>query len=165
MSGYRPSAKNLAPNSVSACWPCFTTPTNGQHVWVGHVGNARACLHREGALLHLTTDQSVVGQLVAAGKLSEEASGNHPQAHVLLQTVGGDMKLQPDIHETALQNGDRLLLCNQATVRALGDEHISSSRPTPTPDKWCDGSRDATLRGEGNNTTALLLDVGPSNTV
>ena len=47
------------------------------------VGNTRACLYRDNRLEHLTTDQSVVGQLVSQGKLSEAAAPSHPQAGVL----------------------------------------------------------------------------------
>lgn len=140
----------------------YATDTE-QRVWIAHVGDARACLFRDGALEKLTTDQTVVGQLVAQGKLSAAAAPQHPQSGVLLQTIGGDMTLQPQMVDRPLLPGDRLLLCNQTLVRHLGDGHITSLLANDADARqvvrWL--TRRATLRGHGENTTALLIDVKP----
>ena len=140
----------------------YASPSE-QHVWIAHVGDARAFLYRGGSLARLTTDQTVVGQLVAQGKLSEGSAANHPQVGVLLQTVGGNMKLQPEFLEQPLRSGDRLLLCNHTVVQTLGDEHIASLLGNDAEAgqvvRWL--TRRAILRGEGENTTSLLVDIKP----
>ena len=48
-------------------------------VTVAHVGDSRCYLVRDGELIRLTKDHSLVGELVDRGKLTEEQAETHPQ--------------------------------------------------------------------------------------
>ena len=52
-------------------------------VVIAHVGDSRAYLVRDGELVRLTRDHSLVGELVARGKLTEEQAEQHPQRSVI----------------------------------------------------------------------------------
>src|SRR5690349_19647078 len=54
----------------------------GQIVTIGHVGDSRAYLVRDGALEQLTEDHSLVNELLKSGKLSREEADVHPQRSV-----------------------------------------------------------------------------------
>jgi hypothetical protein len=79
---------------------------------IAHVGDSRAYLMRGGRLSRLTTDHTVVAELVAAGKLAPDRAVDHPFASVLSRNLGGYAKTEVSISVTQLQVGDRLLLCS-----------------------------------------------------
>ena len=74
------------------------------------------------------------------------------------------MRPQPAMHEQELTPGDRVLLCNQTVARTLGDEHIASLLESDADGRqivrWM--TRRATLRGQGENTVGILIDIAPS---
>src|SRR5258708_30720461 len=51
----------------------------GNEVTIGHVGDSRAYLVRDGRLDQLTEDHSLVNQFIKSGKLSPEEAETHPQ--------------------------------------------------------------------------------------
>ena len=57
-------------------------------VTVAHVGDSRGYLWRDGELTRLTRDHSLVGELVARGKLTEEQAEAHPQRSVITRALG-----------------------------------------------------------------------------
>src|SRR5581483_8240612 len=50
---------------------------------VGHVGDSRAYLLRDGELTRLTTDHSLVEELMAAGELTEEEAAADPRRSMI----------------------------------------------------------------------------------
>src|SRR5438128_615228 len=56
-------------------------------VSIGHVGDSRAYLVRDGALEQLTEDHSLVAELVRGGKLSPEEAVHHPQRSVITRAL------------------------------------------------------------------------------
>ena len=57
----------------------------------------RAYLLRDGELIRLTKDHSLVGELVARGKLTEEQAEQHPQRSVITRALGPEANVQVDI--------------------------------------------------------------------
>src|SRR5215212_10053838 len=60
---------------------------------IGHVGDSRAYLIRDGHLEQLTDDHSLVAELVRSGKLTPEEAESHPQRSVITRAVG----TEPDV--------------------------------------------------------------------
>src|SRR5262245_2034930 len=57
-------------------------------VTIAHVGDSRCYVFRDGELIRLTTDHSLVAELVARGKLTEEQAEKHPQRSVITRALG-----------------------------------------------------------------------------
>ena len=93
---------------------------------IAQVGDSRAYLLRDGRLQALTRDQSVGGQLLAAGAISAEEVENHPLRHVLLQAVGTAPTIQPVITQDPLQEGDRILICSDGLYTCVPEERIAA---------------------------------------
>src|SRR5919201_5278487 len=55
---------------------------------IGHVGDSRAYLLRDGDLRRLTEDHTLVGRMVDEGKISEEEAQGHPQRSILTRALG-----------------------------------------------------------------------------
>ena len=86
-------------------------------VWAG---DSRAYLLRHGQLLALTSDHSVVGEMLRAGKLTEAQAGLHPNGHVITRAIGaGSDGTLVDKVIGRVESGDRFLLCSDGLTKAL----------------------------------------------
>jgi protein phosphatase len=81
-------------------------------VTVAHVGDSRAYLWRDGELVRLTRDHSLVGELVARGKLTEEQAEAHPQRNVITRALGAEADVEVDVQVFGARDGDVFLLCS-----------------------------------------------------
>jgi PPM family protein phosphatase len=93
-------------------------------VSIGHVGDSRAYLVREGRLEQLTEDHSLVGELMRSGELSAEEAESHPQRSVITRALGTDPDVDVDTFEVALREGDLFLLCSDGLTSMVDDEEI-----------------------------------------
>ena len=93
-------------------------------VTIGHVGDSRAYLLREGRLEQLTEDHSLVAELVRTGKLSAEEAERHPQRSVITRALGTDAEVDVDTFTVEAQAGDLFLLCSDGLTSMLDDEEI-----------------------------------------
>jgi protein phosphatase len=83
-------------------------------LYIGHIGDSRIYLLRNGQALQLTDDHSMVAQMVREGLLTEEQARVHEKRNVLTQALGvpsdclaGDFPAEP----FELEIDDILLLC------------------------------------------------------
>src|SRR4051812_24551146 len=91
---------------------CTATYVGEQEVVVAHVGDSRCYLVRDGDLVRLTRDHSLVGELVARGKLTEEQAEVHPQRSVITRALGPEPSVEVDIDVYPAHDGDVFMLCS-----------------------------------------------------
>ncbi|WP_055602061.1 MerR family transcriptional regulator [Streptomyces aureus] len=122
-------AVRTADGAVSGLADSGTTLTAA--VWTGgrlalaHVGDSRAYLLRDGALVRLTRDHTVVQALVDAGELDPAEAADRPDRALLLKALdGGDVPPEPElgVHET--RPGDRYLLCTDGLSAVAPAEDV-----------------------------------------
>jgi PPM family protein phosphatase len=94
------------------------------HVWIGHVGDSRAYLVRDGGLEQLTEDHSLVAELVRSGRLSPEEADSHPQRSVVTRALGTDPDVDVDTFSIAAKAGDLFMLCSDGLTSMVSDEGI-----------------------------------------
>ena len=83
-----------------------------ERVLIAHVGDSRGYFARGGRVEQITKDQSIAGQLVASGAMTEEQARQTPFRHVLLQAIGTKEKVEIALDGIDLVRGDSLLLCS-----------------------------------------------------
>ena len=93
-------------------------------VSIGHVGDSRAYLVRDGNLEQLTEDHSLVGELMRSGKLSPEEAGSHPQRSMITRALGTDPDVDVDIFAVEPRAGDLFLLCSDGLTSMVDDREI-----------------------------------------
>lgn len=93
-------------------------------VTIGHVGDSRAYLVRDGILTQLTEDHSLVNELVKSGKLSREEAEQHPQRSVITRALGTDPDVDVDAFTVDAQPGDLFLLCSDGLTSMVDNEEI-----------------------------------------
>ena len=93
-------------------------------VAIGHVGDSRAYLVRDGMLEQLTQDHSLVAELIRSGKLSPEEAESHPQRSVITRALGTDPDVDVDTFTIESKPGDVFLLCSDGLTSMVGDSAI-----------------------------------------
>jgi PPM family protein phosphatase len=117
--------------SDSAFWGMGTTMTaaavaGDRWLQLAHVGDSRAYLLRGGRLRQLTTDHTVVGELVREGRLTADEAAHHPERSVLTRAVGLDPQLEVDaLPPLELSVGDQVLLCSDGLTDPLAEGRIT----------------------------------------
>ncbi len=97
---------------------------NEGRAYVGHVGDSRAYLIREGGIRQLTSDHSWVNEQVKLGFLSRSDASRHPFRNVVTRALGSREDVTVDVAEEPLHEGDYLLLCSDGLNTMLDDDSI-----------------------------------------
>jgi protein phosphatase len=95
----------------------------GHQAHIGHVGDSRAYLLRQGELLQLREDHSAVARLIKTGQLTPEGAHSHPLRHQISRYLGNRQAV-PDLHCVTWWPGDYLLLCSDGLTNMLEDHHL-----------------------------------------
>ena len=137
---------------------------DGDIVRIGHVGDSRAYLVREGRLEQLTEDHSLVNELLKSGKLSPQEAELHPQRSVITRAVGTDPDVDVDAFAVDTSVGDIFLLCSDGLTDMVGDEDIlelveRNRRDLDAAAKALVGA--ANKGGGDDNITVVAFEIAP----
>jgi protein phosphatase len=130
--------------------------------WVAlNIGDSRVYLLRDDRLVQVTTDHSVVQELIAAGKLSPEEAEGHPYSNVITRAVGASELTAPDYVSIDLRPGDRFVICSDGLTKELTDYGIQHFlREHLDPGAAVDAMLSAALENGGrDNVTLIVLQV------
>jgi PPM family protein phosphatase len=95
-----------------------------QEVTIAHVGDSRAYVLRDGELTRLTRDHSLVGELVARGKLTEEQAETHPQRSVITRALGPEPEVQVDVQAYQARSGDVFMVCSDGLTSMVPEARV-----------------------------------------
>jgi protein phosphatase len=138
-----------------------------ERVAVANVGDSRAYLLRDGNLVQLTADHSLVEEMVRNGELTPAEAATHPHRHVLTRALGIDESVKVDSWEIDPAPGGRLLLCSDGLTNECSDDEIAAVLAT-TVDPAAAADRLVALaveHGGSDNVTVVVADVDPDGTV
>lgn len=125
---------------------------------VGHVGDSRAYLIRNGEIHQLTQDHSWVADRVRQGLLSEEEARHHRWRNIITNALGSTPEFTLDIFHFEVQSGDKLMLCSDGVTSLLTDEVILRILGEHSPEEAVAALvRGANERGSPDNVTAVIL--------
>ena len=99
---------------------------DGRKAVIGHVGDSRTYLWRDGKLSQITRDQTLVNRLVELGLLTEEEALYHPRRAELQQAIGGRIDVEPETYAIELRIGDWLLICSDGLTNQIRNSGIRS---------------------------------------
>jgi len=99
-----------------------------EFVVIGHVGDSRCYLWNDETRLSLiTSDHSLVNELVKTGQISELDAEEHPRKNVLIKAIGTDVKIKPDIKTVEWKGNDCILLCSDGLSNKITDEEFAEA--------------------------------------
>lgn len=126
-----------------------------------NIGDSRVYLQRGDQLMQVTTDHSLVQELVAAGRLSEEEAETHPYSNVITRAVGPTEEVSPDYVRIDVQAGDRYVICSDGLTKELTDYgilHFLHEREDPS-DAATAMLAAALENGGRDNISIIVLDL------
>ena len=135
---------------------------SGSQLGLVHIGDSRAYVLRADELFQITTDHTVVQQMVDEGKLTEDEVATHPQRTLLLQALAGTGEPgKPDVALRDVQAGDRYLLCSDGLHRVLSDSTLRSVLTTePDPEAAVGHLVElANQQGGPDNVSCVIADI------
>ena len=128
---------------------------------IANVGDSRIYLFREGQLLQLTEDHSLVMEQVRRGMITLDQAKHSSAQNIITRALGTDESTLPDLGEFPAQGGDLLLLTTDGVLRHVDDEEIRGIlSQLPSLQAACDTLIDAANEGGGeDNSTCVLVRV------
>jgi len=139
---------------------CTVLALKADQALVAHVGDSRAYLVRAHRARQITTDHSLVAQLVARNQLSPEEARNDPRRNVVTRSVGVGPEIEVDVVDMGepLRNGDTLVLCSDGLHGQMSDDEIASFAMGESLEEACrDMIELANARGGPDNITVAML--------
>jgi serine/threonine protein phosphatase PrpC len=130
-----------------------------EEVSIAHVGDSRAYCLRDGGLLRLTDDHSLVDELIRQGRLTPEEAVEHPQRSVITRALGPEGTVEIDTRSYRARDGDVYLLCSDGLTTMVGED-VLAAELLANPRLRDAGEalvRDANEAGGRDNITVLLL--------
>lgn len=94
-------------------------------VSIAHVGDSRAYRLRDGELVRLTEDHSLVDELLRQGRLTPEEAVEHPQRSVITRALGPEGVVEVDTRTYSARDGDVYLLCSDGLTTMLPEERLT----------------------------------------
>jgi serine/threonine protein phosphatase PrpC len=128
------------------------------HLFLAQVGDSRGYILRNGTLVQVTRDQSLVNQLIEAGQLTEEEAETFEHNNIILQALGTAETVQVDLTYVELRRGDVLLLCSDGLSGMVRNDEIREVlKTTPDPLEACKTLTErANLAGGHDNITVIV---------
>lgn len=130
---------------------------------LGHVGDSRTYCLRNNEFKQVTRDHSYIQDKIEKGEISPEDAKNHPLRNVILQAVGAEKEIFPDLMTIRVHSGDLFLLCSDGLTDMVSDEQVkeildsSSYSLSQKTTKLVDL---ANQEGGFDNITVILIHVG-----
>ena len=94
--------------------------------YVVNVGDSRAYLVRDGKIMQITTDHTLIQEMIDSGELAPEQAADHPEKHVITRAVGGEPTVRPDFFTFRTYPGDTIILCTDGLYGMVDEELIAA---------------------------------------
>lgn len=126
-------------------------------VYIGHVGDSRVYLLRDGEFKQMTLDHSLVEQLVREGVLTEEEAQNHPMRNIITRAIGTDESVEVDVVVEERRKGDLWLACSDGLHGLVDDRQMRDALRQYAPEKAADVLLKAALDAGGRDNVTLII--------
>jgi len=133
----------------------------GHSLAIGHVGDSRIYLVRQGTIQQLTQDHSLVMEQVRMGFISREEASTSAMQNVILRALGTEAEVQPDVEDLIVMPGDTLLMTSDGLTRQVNDDEILRTIVSSNSlQQACNRLVQAAKQNGGDdNITCLLLRI------
>ena len=129
-----------------------------ERLHVEHAGDSRAYLFTGDSIRQITTDHSIVQELVSAGQLTKEQARIHPNRNLITRALGTEPKLVTDYNTVEFKDGAKVIVCTDGMSNYITDESllefIRSNDCEKLPDMLIQKAKE--LGGSDNITVAVI---------
>ena len=152
-------------NEKPECMGMGTTMTflyfMNKHALLAHVGDSRCYRIRDGRIMQLTKDHSLVAELVRIGEITPEQARNHPYRNIITRALGTDDYVAVDAQDIPVEENDVYLLCSDGLSNYLEEDELLHAVQTQPSDALCYHLVQIALdRGGRDNITVVAAYCG-----
>ena len=128
-------------------------------MYIGHVGDSRVYLIRDGVIEKVTTDHSFIEELIKNGSLTREEAENHPKKNVITRALGCDQEILVDTLTVEVKDEDIFVLCTDGLTNMLReDEILDIILKSEDPETACNELvHCANEKGGEDNITVIII--------
>ncbi len=129
---------------------------------LGHVGDSRIYVAREGTLLQLTKDHSKLQELLDQNPRLAVTRDEFSSGHVITRALGVEQQVKPDIQKVILKNNDIFILCTDGIYTNNSDEEMFDiiNRNKNDLNNACEiMKKNCYKKGARDNLTAIVLRI------
>jgi len=96
----------------------------GESIYIGHIGDSRVYILDELNFAQVTTDHTLVEELIKSGTLDRSKAKDHPNKNVITKAVGVSEKIDFDLFKLEKGGLNKVLLCSDGLTDSLNDDEI-----------------------------------------
>ncbi|MDD6728598.1 MAG: Stp1/IreP family PP2C-type Ser/Thr phosphatase [Eubacteriales bacterium] len=126
--------------------------------FIAHAGDSRAYVLSDGGIKQITTDHSMVQDLLDRGKITDEQAAHHPNKNIITRAVGVDKSIEIDFDQIDLDDNSTLLLCTDGLSNYVTNDEIidlmSDGKHYAFADRLV---QKANENGGGDNITVVVI--------
>ncbi|MFL5674456.1 MAG: Stp1/IreP family PP2C-type Ser/Thr phosphatase [Chloroflexota bacterium] len=130
-------------------------------IHVAHVGDSRAYRYRDGGLVQLTDDHSLVASMVRDGMIAPADALTDGRRNIITRALGAEDEIRVDVTTADRARGDRLLVCSDGLHGQVDDAAIAAvlgeeREPPAAADRLV---ALANAAGGDDNVTVIVIDA------
>jgi PPM family protein phosphatase len=140
----------LVEDCGNACWAVF------------HVGDSRIYRWTPAGLEQVSTDHSVVQELIAGGHITEEQAQNHPQRHMITRAIGFGDRGEPEVALLPVTAGESFLICSDGLSGVIPEARLAELMASAADYQALAEQlvREAAEAGGSDNISVVVVHVG-----
>ncbi|HBG02072.1 MAG TPA: hypothetical protein DDW87_10955, partial [Firmicutes bacterium] len=112
--------------TITLAWISSPGENGYSRLTCGHVGDSRCYLFSQGVLEQVTSDHSVVGELLRSGTITPLEARVHPKKHILTQALGSP-EIEIELITRDLEPGTLVMLCTDGLSDLVDDTQIADT--------------------------------------
>ena len=124
---------------------------------IGHVGDSRAYLYRDGVLACRTEDHSVVAELLRNKVITPQMAKSHPYRSVITRALGTDPTVEPDLLRVEKRLNDVWMICSDGLYNMVEDEEIAQTLAALSGEPAADRLLELALAHGGHDNISIVL--------
>ena len=137
--------------TLTLLWP------SENEVLIAQVGDSRAYLLRNGEFRQITSDHSLVGDMVRKGVLTEEQAACHPMRNYITRAVGTDDTIEVDVYCEKRMASDRWLVCSDGLYGQMNRDVLKELVSLENQEEAADRLLQTALDNGGKDNISLIL--------
>ena len=128
--------------------------------FVGHVGDSRIYLMQDGIFKQITSDHSLVAEMVRQKQITPSEAETSSQKHVIMRAVGVFPEVEVDLFEFILTGAQKMLLCSDGLSDMVPNEVIENLLLGKDLNLIADKLMELALAAGGkDNISFIILDL------
>ncbi len=93
-------------------------------IYIAYVGDSRAYIINSERISQITTDHSVVQEMVKDGRITSEEAINHPKKNIITRALGVSAKVEVDYLKEFINKDEFLMICTDGLTNHLTSREI-----------------------------------------